>query len=61
MTRWILPALGYIALTGALAITTKLALANTGWKQLLVWAAPVSYKKHRAHETRHELVCRLLL
>jgi bacterial/archaeal transporter family protein len=39
MTRWILPALGYIALTGALGITTKLALASTGWKQLLVWAA----------------------
>jgi transporter family protein len=39
MTRWILPALGYIALTGALGITTKLALANTGWRQLLVWGA----------------------
>ena len=39
MERWIVPALGYIVLTGALGITTKLALANTGWKQLIMWGA----------------------
>ena len=39
MDRWILPALGYIVLTGALGITSKLALANTGWRQLIMWGA----------------------
>src|SRR5665648_919617 len=31
--------------------------ANEGWRS----ASPVSYTHLRAHETRHDLVCRLLL
>src|SRR5450756_2548703 len=35
---------------------------NFGYRQLqALWRAPVSYTHLRAHETRHDLVCRLLL
>lgn len=39
--KWILPALGFVLVTGVLGITIKLALRHVKWPELLLWAALV--------------------
>lgn len=39
MIDWLLPALGFALTQGALGITTKLALRDVDWPQLLLWTA----------------------
>jgi uncharacterized membrane protein len=39
--RWLGPALGFVALTGILGVTIKLALRNADWTAILVWTATV--------------------
>jgi hypothetical protein len=39
--RWLLPALGFVLLTGLLGITIKLALRDVRWPELLIWTAIV--------------------
>jgi uncharacterized membrane protein len=40
-TRWLLPALGFVALTGILGVTIKLALRHVDWPVLLLWTGVV--------------------
>lgn len=37
--EWLLPAIGFVVVEGALGITTKLALRGIAWRQLLLWTA----------------------
>jgi transporter family protein len=39
--RWLAPALGFVALTGVLGVTIKLALRHADWTAILVWTAIV--------------------
>jgi bacterial/archaeal transporter family protein len=39
--RWLVPALGFVLLTGALGVTIKLSLRHTNWTAILVWTAIV--------------------
>lgn len=41
MSGWVIPALAYIVLLGALGVTTKLALRHVGWQDVIVWTALV--------------------
>lgn len=41
MNRWLLPALGFVLLTGLLGVTIKLALRDVKWPELLIWTAMV--------------------
>lgn len=36
---WLLPALGYVVAVGALGVTTKLALEDVTWPELVLWTA----------------------
>jgi uncharacterized membrane protein len=36
---WLLPALGYVVAVGALGVTTKLALDDMTWPELVLWSA----------------------
>lgn len=38
---WLIPAMSFVLLEGALGITTKLALRSVSWRQLLLWTAVV--------------------
>jgi bacterial/archaeal transporter family protein len=38
MTNWLVPALAYLVVVGALGITTKLALKTLSWQELMPWA-----------------------
>lgn len=42
MAGWVLPALGYLFLLGALGVTLKLALKDVEWQQVVLWA-PILY------------------
>jgi transporter family protein len=42
MGGWLLPALGYVAVVGAVGVTSKLALRTISWQQLLLWV-PIVY------------------
>lgn len=42
-TRWLLPALGFLVLTGVLGVTIKLALRHVEWPVLLVWTGIVYF------------------
>ena len=37
--HWLLPALGYVVAVGALGVTTKLALEDMTWPELVLWTA----------------------
>lgn len=39
MSRWILPALTYVIATGVLGVTSKLALRQIGWREMVVWTS----------------------
>jgi drug/metabolite transporter (DMT)-like permease len=39
--KWLLPALGFVVLTGLLGVTIKLALRGANWPELLTWAGIV--------------------
>jgi uncharacterized membrane protein len=39
--NWLLPASGYVLIVGVIGVTTKLALREIGWQDLLVWTAIV--------------------
>jgi uncharacterized membrane protein len=39
--KWVLPALGFVLLTGLLGVTIKLALRDVKWPELLIWTAIV--------------------
>jgi uncharacterized membrane protein len=39
--KWLLPALGFVLLTGLLGVTIKLALRGARWPELLIWTALV--------------------
>jgi transporter family protein len=39
--RWLVPALGFVALTGVLGVTIKLALRDVEWPVLLLWTGVV--------------------
>jgi bacterial/archaeal transporter family protein len=39
--NWLLPASGYVLIVGIIGVTTKLALRDIGWQDLLVWTAIV--------------------
>src|SRR5438105_384837 len=39
--KWILPALGFVLLTGLLGVTIKLALRDVKWPEILIWTAIV--------------------
>jgi drug/metabolite transporter (DMT)-like permease len=39
--KWLLPALGFVLLTGLLGVTIKLALRGASWPELLTWTAMV--------------------
>ena len=41
MAGWVLPAVLYVALLGALGVTTKLALEHLGWQDVIVWTTIV--------------------
>jgi transporter family protein len=41
MTGWLIPSLAYIALLGALGVTTKLALRHVSWQDVILWTALV--------------------
>lgn len=36
---WLVPALGYVVAVGALGVTTKLALEDMTWPELVLWTA----------------------
>jgi drug/metabolite transporter (DMT)-like permease len=40
-SRWLLPALGFVVLTGLLGVTIKLALRHVDWPVLLLWTGIV--------------------
>ena len=37
MSSWLVPALGFVATTGLIGVTTKLALRSADWPELVVW------------------------
>jgi transporter family protein len=39
MSGWLLPSLAYIVLLGALGVTTKLALRDVSWHDVILWTA----------------------
>jgi drug/metabolite transporter (DMT)-like permease len=39
--RWLVPALGFVLLTGLLGVTIKLALRDVDWPVILLWTAIV--------------------
>lgn len=39
--RWLIPALGFVLVTGLLGVTIKLALRNLDWPVLLLWTGIV--------------------
>jgi uncharacterized membrane protein len=39
--RWLVPALGFVVVTGVLGVTIKLALRHVDWQAILVWTAIV--------------------
>jgi uncharacterized membrane protein len=39
--KWLVPALGFVLLTGILGVTIKLALRDIRWPELLFWTAIV--------------------
>lgn len=39
--RWLLPAIGFVVVTGCLGVTVKLALRQVDWPVILVWAGIV--------------------
>lgn len=39
--RWLVPALGFVVLTGVLGVTIKLALRHVEWPVLLLWTGVV--------------------
>ena len=41
MSGWLIPSLLYIALLGGLGVTTKLALRDVSWQDVIVWTAIV--------------------
>jgi transporter family protein len=41
MNGWLLPSLAYIVLLGALGVTTKLALRDVSWHDVILWTAAV--------------------
>ncbi len=41
MSGWLLPSLAYILLLGGLGVTTKLALRDVSWQDVIVWTAVV--------------------
>lgn len=41
MSGWLLPSLLYILLLGGLGVTTKLALRDVSWQDVIVWTAIV--------------------
>jgi transporter family protein len=41
MKAWLVPSLAYIALLGALGVTTKLALRVVSWQVVILWTALV--------------------
>lgn len=41
MSGWLVPSLAYILLIGGLGVTTKLALRDLGWQDIIVWTAVV--------------------
>src|SRR5665648_1244887 len=57
--------IGIVTMTGDLVINQmkkhKVTLINGEIRKIYRKAKPVSYTHLRAHETRHDLVCRLLL
>lgn len=42
-SRWLIPALGFVVLTGLLGVTIKLALRNVEWPVLLLWTGIVYF------------------
>ena len=38
---WLVPAIAYVAIVGALGVTTKLALRNVRWPDLILWTTIV--------------------
>jgi uncharacterized membrane protein len=42
-TRWLLPALGFLVLTGVLGVTIKLALRHVDWPVILLWTGIVYF------------------
>jgi transporter family protein len=41
MSGWLLPSVAYILLLGGLGVTTKLALRDVSWQDVIVWTAVV--------------------
>lgn len=41
MSGWLLPSFAYVLLIGGLGVTTKLALRDLGWQDVIVWTAVV--------------------
>jgi transporter family protein len=39
MANWIIPATGYVLVTGLVGITSKFAVQRIGWPELVVWTA----------------------
>jgi bacterial/archaeal transporter family protein len=39
LSRWIVPALTYVVATGVLGVTSKLALREVDWRELVIWSA----------------------
>jgi transporter family protein len=39
MANWIIPATGYVLVTGLIGITSKFAVQRIGWPELVVWTA----------------------
>ncbi len=42
MGGWLLPTLGYVLTVGLLGVTSKLALRDMSWQELMLWL-PISY------------------
>jgi drug/metabolite transporter (DMT)-like permease len=42
-SRWLVPALGFVLLTGLLGVTIKLALRHVDWPVLLLWTGIVYF------------------
>lgn len=38
MPAWLLPAAGFVVVSGLLGVTSKLALTHVSWPQLILWA-----------------------
>jgi bacterial/archaeal transporter family protein len=42
MSAWLLPTLGYVVTVGLLGVTSKLALRDMSWQELMLWL-PIAY------------------